>query len=279
MKKLLLLVVAAAAVIAGTAFDIQSDNGKAGYTGSPNELLCDDCHSTYGNSNSGPGTIYLTSNMNNWQYTPGQTYTINVIVKQTGKPVFGLGFEALTTTNANSLVITNSVKTGIKTKTVSGVSRNNVVHQFNGGLSNDSAVFTFNWVAPATNIGNVKFYYSGIAGNNNGSDNGDYVYSSSKLITPASATGILENEVKSELKIFENSDNSLVLKYQSSIAAQPHVDLYDLSGHLVASRNFEQMSSGTVELEMERPLNLSKGVYIVNLISGADLYSGKVYLR
>lgn len=281
MKKSLLIVAAAAAVIAGTAFDIQEENGKAGYTGSAGELLCDDCHDTYGGSNVGAGTIYVTSNMTNWQYTPGQTYSISVVVKQTAKPIFGLGFEALTSSNANAgtLQITNSTKTQIKTKTVSGVTRNNVVHKLNGGLSTDSAVFTFNWVAPSTNIGNVTFYYSGIAGNNNGSDNGDYVYNGTKLVTPASATGLLETSGRNSLKIFENGESNIVLKYQSNEASQPHVDLYDLSGHLIASRNFEQAGTGAVELEMERPVGLTKGVYVVNIISGADIFSGKVYLR
>ena len=281
MKKSLLLVAAGVAVIAGMSFDIQSDNGKAGYTGSPSELLCNDCHNTYGNSNSGSGTIYVTSTMTNWQYVPGQTYTINVIVRHTAKPLFGLGFEALTSTNTNAgtLQIANSAKTQIKTKTVSGVTRQNVVHQLNGGLSTDSAVFTFNWVAPATNIGNVTFYFSGVAGNNNGGENGDYVYNSSKLVTPASATGLVETSVNKSLKIYENGDNNLVIKYSSAESAQPRVDLYDLSGHLIASRTFEQTGTGAVELQMERPIGLSKGVYLVNLISGADVFSGKAYLH
>lgn len=281
MNKSLLLIAAGAAVIIGMSFDIQEDNGKAGYTGSPNELICDDCHSTYGNPNTGSGTIYVTSNMTNWQYVPGQTYTINVIVKHLTKPIFGLGFEALTSTNANAgtLQITNTVKTQIKTKTISGVTRNNVVHKTNGGLATDSAVFTFNWVAPSTNIGNVTFYFSGVAGNNNGSDNGDYVYNSTRLVTPASATGLIETNINKSLRIYENGESNLVIKYQSVENAQPRVDLYDLSGHLIASRNFEQTAAGAVELQMQRPVGLSKGVYLVNLISGADVYSGKVVLN
>lgn len=79
--------------------------------------------------------------------------------------------------------------------------RRNVVHQFNGGLHADSAIFTFNWVAPTTNIGNIIFYFAGIAANNNGSENNDYAYHSSRVVTPASATGILEqNKSISEFK-------------------------------------------------------------------------------
>lgn len=282
MKKSILLIAAVGAIFAGTAFDIQSDNGKAGYTGSSNELLCDDCHNTYSGPNVGGGTIYLTSNMSNWQYVPGQTYTINAIVKHVGRPLFGIGLEALTSTNANAgtIQITNSAKTQIKTKTVSGVTRNNLVHTLNGGLSTDSMVFTFNWVAPATNIGNVTFYFAGVAANNNGNENTDYVYNSTKLVTPASATGLIENSsAKSAMKLYVNAEKNIVLNYTSAVAASPKVEIYDLAGHLISSRSFEQESAGEVKLEVERPLNIQPGVYLVNLISGTDIFGGKILLN
>lgn len=281
MKRYLMITAVIVIAVFGTAFEILEENGKAGYTGSPSELTCIDCHSTYGTSNSGPGTIYLTSTMNNWQYVPGQTYTINVVVKQIGKPLFGLGFEALTSsnTNAGTLQITNSVKTQTKTKTISGVSRNNVVHKMNGGLSSDSSVFTFNWVAPATNVGNVNFYFSGIAANNDGSEDFDYVYHSSKLVTPASATGLSENVKNEPLKLFQDIDGKIVLQYSSSIASRPRVEIYDMAGHLISSRVFDHTGSGSVQLEVERPFGIQKGVYMVNLLSGDEIHSGKIILQ
>lgn len=282
MKKSILLIAAVGVILAGNAFDILEENGKAGYTGSPNELLCDDCHSSFSGPNVGSGTIYLTSTMSNWQYVPGQTYTVNAIVKHVGRPLFGLGLEALTSTNANAgtLQITNSVKTQIKTKTVSGVTRNNVVHKLNGGLTADSMVFTFNWVAPATNVGNVTFYFAGVAANNDGDEANDYVYNSTKLVTPASATGLIENSsVKSALKLYVNAEENIVLNYNSAIAAAPRVEIYDLAGHLIASRTFDQESAGEVKLEVERPLNIQPGVYLVNLISGTDIFGGKILLN
>ncbi len=279
--KKMILPVAVTAMLFATAFSILSDNGKAGYTGSQGELVCNDCHGTFGNSNTGSGTIYLTSSMNNWQYVPGQTYTVSVVVRQPGKPLFGFGCEALTAshTNAGTIQVTNAAKTQIKTKTVSGVTRNNIVHQFNGGLSNDSAVFTFNWQAPATNVGNVTFYFAGVAANNDGSEDNDYVYNSTKLVTPASATGLTEvNKNKTGLKSYVNSNGDLVLNYQSNDAASPRVDLYDIGGKLIASRRFEMQSTGKVELLFQRPLELTSGMYLVNLFSGSELYCGKIQI-
>lgn len=279
MKKFLMPLVAITAVVTGTAFEIRSDNGRAGYTGAPGELVCNDCHSTFGASNSGPGTLYVTSTMNNWQYVPGQTYTVNVVVKQTGRPLFGVGFEALTSSNNNAgaLVITNAVKTQIKTKSVNGVTRNNVVHNLNGGLSADSSVFSFNWTAPATNLGNITFYFAGVAANNNGDEFQDYVYNSSKLVTPASATGISELQEQGTFRVFCSSDRKIMLQFPAAAAGEPLVELFDLSGHLLAKRRFET-SAGSTALSMDCPDELSGGVYLVTLRTGGAVYAGKIMI-
>lgn len=281
MNKARLMSIAIIAVVMSTAFGILSDNGKAGNTGSQGELKCDDCHNSYGNSNSGTGTIYVTSTMSNWQYVPGQTYTVNVIIKQTGKPLFGLGFEALTSTNTNagSLVITNSAKTQIKTKTVSGVTRNNVVHQFNGGLHADSAIFTFNWVAPTTNIGNIIFYFAGIAANNNGSENNDYVYHSSRVVTPASATGILEqNKGISEFKSYINNEGRIAIEFVSAAADQPRINLYDMKGRMISSQLIDSHSIGEVKSSISIPAELKSGSYIVSILSKSQKLSSKIFI-
>jgi large repetitive protein len=169
---------------------ILSDNGKSGRTGSPGETTCVNCHGDFA-ANTGGGSITITNvGMTNWQYTPGQTYPITVTVARTGSSIFGLGLECLTAANANAgtLAITNAASTQIKTATVSGVVRNNIVHTLNGGLTANTKSFTFNWTAPPAGTGTVKFYYAGIAGDNDGGESGDYVYNSSKTVTELSCT-------------------------------------------------------------------------------------------
>lgn len=282
MKKKNLFLIGSIAMILGTAFSILSENGKAGYTGSLGELLCDDCHNTFGNANVGPGSIYVTSTMNNWQYVPGQTYVVHVIVKQTGRPLFGVGFEALTSTNANagSLVITNSAKTQIKTKTISGITRNNVVHQMNGGLQTDSSVFTFNWVAPGTNIGNITFYFAGIAANNDGSENNDYVYNSSKVVTPASATGLAENtESMTSLKSYLNAEGDIAVEFSTAEAMEPRVNLYDATGRLICSQLIGHFAAGEVKSSVALPTELKSGQYIVSVLSNNQKLSSKIFIH
>jgi Reeler domain len=281
MKKVKLGVLSIMAIVISTAFGILSDNGKARYTGSPSELKCDDCHNTYGNSNTGPGTIYVTSSMNNWQYVLGQTYTINVIVKQTGKPLFGVGFEALTATNANagSLVITNGAKTQTKTKTVNGITRNNVVHQLNGGLQNDSMIFTFNWVAPTSNLGNITFYFAGIAANNNGSEDNDYVYHSTKVVSPASATAINENvNTLKSFKAYINGERRIAVEFYAVHTSQPRLNLFDMNGRLISSELMGVCPAGEVKSSMNIPTDLRSGNYMVSILTNNQKLSSKIFI-
>lgn len=281
MKNVPVVLLSVVAIVLSTAFGILSENGKAGYTGSPSELKCDDCHNTFGNSNTGAGTIYLTSSMNNWQYIPGQTYTVNVIVKQIGRPLFGVGFEALTSTNANagSLVITNAAKTQIKTKTVNAITRNNVVHQLNGGLHNDSMIFTFNWVAPATNIGMITFYFAGIAANNDGSENNDYVYHSSKIVSPASTTAISENgNVLTSFKAFLNTEGKIAVEFYSTQIDQPRINIYDINGRLISSEIIGICPAGEVKSSIGVPMGLKSGNYIVSVMSNNQKLSSNVFI-
>jgi hypothetical protein len=279
MKKSILILSAFAAVIAGSAFQLRSDNGKAGYTGSSGETTCSSCH-----AGSSTGSVYLTSTMANWRYVPGQTYTINVIVKQTGKPLFGFDFEALTSANANAgtMTVTNSAKTHILTKTVSSVSRNNMVHQLNAGLHADSAVFTFNWTAPATNIGNVTFYYAGVAANNNGSDgSGDNTYTGSKVVSVASLTGV--NEIKNELSALKvstlDAEHKLLITFNATETSNAIVSLYDLSGREIAHINKGTVRAGDVSMEMDLPGSINNGIYIVTVNAGSQILSRKTSIQ
>ncbi|CAN5531910.1 hypothetical protein BH11BAC2_BH11BAC2_09250 [soil metagenome] len=270
------------AVIAGTAFDILSDNGKAGYTGSTGEATCTSCHNSYGASNSGPGSISISSNLiNGNQYIPGQTYNVHVIVRQTGRSLFGLGCEALTTTNTNggTLVITNSAKTHLATKTVSGVSRNNVVHQLNGGAHADSMDFTFNWVAPITNIGNVKFWFSGIAANGNGNENGDYVYNNSLVVTPASATGI-EEAINTHALLVNAiaAEHRLQLNFEIQNVGETFIYIYDLNGRQVLKQREENSLIGMKQVDVKLPYAMQSGIYLVTVQSGKEKRTQKISL-
>ena len=220
-----------------------NDDGKAGRTGSPGELDCTACHNNFA-LNSGGGSIALgATNMTGWEYVPGTIYHMTATVARAGNPLFGMGLEALTTTNSNAgtLAITNS-STQIKSFTVNGVSRKNVVHTLNGGNMANAKTFEFDWTAPNANIGNVTFYYAGVASNADGEEStGDHVYTGSQVVTPALSTSINEIAPSVEINVYPNPVSDMVkVDYALRGAGRVVITLFDLNGRLV-----EQLLSAT----------------------------------
>lgn len=172
------------------SFVMIAKTGKVGYTGSPGENACNNCHNSFP-LNSGTGSISFNSNIPGDNYTPDSVYQISVIVRKSGVSLFGFGLEALKTgnTNTGTFTVTDVVRTQQLT---SANGRKNMTHKLNGGASSDSAVFIFDWKAPSTNVGNITFYYSGVCANNNNANTLDYVYKGSHTISSTSTFGMEE---------------------------------------------------------------------------------------
>ncbi len=264
--------------------DILSDNGKAGKTGSPGETSCTNCHNSY-TVNSGGGSITISSsNMTNWQYIPGQVYHINVTVSRAANSLFGVGFEALKAngnTPAGTFTITNSGSTSIKSVTVGGVVRPNIVHQLNGGIGTGSKVFSFDWTAPSTNVGNIIFYAAGDACNNNGNESGDYVYTTTQTISPASTTGITnlgpDNDV---LKVYPNpTQKEVTVDYSISNPSLVQISVLNLAGQKILMLLNETQFGGFYTQQFNLGNQLAKGVYLVALESGGQRELRKLIIQ
>ncbi len=239
MKKKITLSLATA-TIAFMSFDIMDDNGRAAATGSPGETTCNTsgCHNSF-TINTGGGSVTIASpTLTNWSYVPNQTYTIDVTVAKTGVKLFGLGFEALTSAGANAGTLTAGTGTVIKSATITGNSRASVTHAKNGGTGTDSHVFTFTWKAPATDIGKITFYCSGNAANGTGSTTGDYIYSTSKVVTSPSTLGIAEQVTLSkQISIYPNpaTDQVQILNMANQSDVM-NVSVIDTKGALISQQ-------------------------------------------
>lgn len=256
---ILLLPATCIAVMAG----ILEENGKAGRTGAPGEFDCTGCH-TSNIVNTGGGSVTISSpNLTNWQYVPGQVYQIDVTVAKTGAPLFGIGFEALRSTGANggTLSITNSTETQLKNANIGGNNRTNVVHKQNGGLSIDSHTFSFNWTAPATNIGNITFYTAGNAADNQGDSLGDYIYKTSRLVTP-SVVGISEAGFENGIKVYPNPVSTELNITCAPLKKLTSVYIADLKGNVVYTHKFTNPAGS---FQMTNP-SLKNGFYLLNFM-------------
>lgn len=263
------------------SLDILDDNGKAGKTGSPGETTCNTTNCHTGNvENAAGGSITINCpTMTNWKYVPGQTYTINVTVERSGVSLFGLGFEALTASGANagSLVVTNSTQNTTKSANIGGNLRTSVVHKLNGGASANSHTFTFNWIAPSTDIGSVTFYVAGNAANANTLVSGDYIYSASQVIT-SPTTGVLDvNEKQSLYTVYPNpAVDEINVAYKLNETADLSVKLISLNGATVYNQLLERQFAGQHTHQIKLNQEIAKGVYFLELMVNNETFTQKV---
>jgi hypothetical protein len=153
-----------------------SEAGKTGSNGAPGESTCINCHGGAAN-----GSATLTSDIPLTGFVPGATYNMVFTVSQAGQPLFGMGIESLSATNTQAGTLVAGTGTQVLVKSL----KQNLIHTLNGGLAADTKAFAFKWTAPAVAVGNVTFYYAGLAANGNGvEDNADNTYSGNKVFSP-----------------------------------------------------------------------------------------------
>ncbi len=245
---------------------VDSDNGKAGSTGSPGEQSCSqsNCH-TGSTDNSMGGSVTLTStDLINWEYTPGQTYTLTATVSQQGRSLFGIGLEALLPSGANAGTLTPGTGTTTKNATIAGNSRKNIVHNMNAGATANAHSFTFTWTAPATDVGPITMYFAGNAANNNGTKTGDYIYTASQVVNSA---GVSVSEQTVEAVTFSFYPNpaseNITLNYSLTESSKVSYTIFDLTGKQVqtdSANRFPGAQQQIIDIN-----NLQAGTYLLSL--------------
>lgn len=271
MKRIFTSIILLSACILVLCSSVMDDNGKGGYTGAPGEGTCNtsNCHNTF-TLNSGGGSVVATGNMVNWKYDPMTTYTLSIKVARTGNHLFGVGAGILNSANNNggTLIITDAVHTQIKTRTIAGISRRNVVHTLNGGNFQDSAIFTFNWTSPDTTAGPLTLYFSGNATNGNGSPAGDYIYTAIQQILPNTGNGFDQITTFDNVRIYPNPVNEkFYIHYNTLNSESFKVFLYDLNGAKHVELLNKISNAGENNEALTLPPDIAAGVYFLRLES------------
>jgi hypothetical protein len=187
----------------GIFYEMYSNlNGASSQTTAPGEVTCSQsgCHGSGNGENSsggladnaGGGSVVISGI--GGTYIPGTVYHMTVTVNQLGAQRFGFNCEALDASNGNAgtLTITQAgtwLRAGIN-GTRQGVSQGHSGSSGpTAGTGTDTFDFYFDWTAPASSVGPVTFYASGLAVNFSGlNDSGDEVYSTSLTVNPTTAT-------------------------------------------------------------------------------------------
>ena len=189
-------------ILGGAIYQLYANsNGASSQTTAPGEVTCSQsgCHGA-GNGegssggladNTGGGSVAISGISGT--YAPGAVYHMTVTVNQTGGGKFGFNCEALDASNGNAGTIT-ATQSGTYIRTGVNGTRNTISHGHSGtsgpiaGIGTNSFVFYFDWTAPASSVGTVTFYATGLAVNMNGlNDSGDEVYSSTLMVSPSVA--------------------------------------------------------------------------------------------
>ena len=160
-----------------------------GYTGAPGEEpeACAECHVP---ADAGTGQISITAPQT---YVPGQTYSITVTHTNTDPTRLRWGFQltALDQTDEKAGNLQNlDGLTQVVNNAGPGSSRQYIEHTASGTFigQQNGASWTFNWTAPATDVGVVTFYTAGNQANNDGNTSGDNIYRTFVAAAPASST-------------------------------------------------------------------------------------------
>jgi hypothetical protein len=174
MKKIIILSIISLAILVATLSfrtPFSATSPAAGYTGAPpNNRTCVNCHNDFA-LNSGGGSVFATG-LPSGTYNAGQVYNFSITITH-GSPAGIWGFEIKACQTDGTVVGTFSTTNPNVVVASSELKQSNAVI-----VTGTSYTYTnLKWTAPSTGTSTVNFYMTGLAGDNDGSSNGDYVYS------------------------------------------------------------------------------------------------------
>ncbi len=243
-----------------------SSGPPAGNTGAPGELTCatSGCHQ--GSLNGGPGQFVIIAPA---VYEPGETYQITVrhTTNDSSRRRWGFQLTALTTSNrkAGDLDNTNNL-TIVLNDDGPGFNRQYIEHTLNGTFAGQTsqASWTFEWTAPDTDVGPVIFYAAGNQANNNGSNDGDQIYTVSDAVLSGPPV-ITSAEVSGKKLIVtgRNFDIGAELRLNDSKQKKTSNDSNNLTTRLTAAKSGKKIERGqTVMLEVVNPDGTRSEVFL-----------------
>ncbi|HHT9107252.1 MAG TPA: Reeler domain-containing protein [Candidatus Wunengus sp. YC64] len=155
-----------------------------GRTGSPADDLktCNDigCHNNYA-LNSGSAAFSISAP---GSYTLGETLSVSISFGNSSTAKHGFELSALDTSN-NHVGTFSSVDGDGNTQTNNG---DYIKHTSAGSSQSGNASWNVNWTAPADGEGVVTFYAAGNEANGDGTNQGDYIYTTTAQSTTTAAT-------------------------------------------------------------------------------------------
>lgn len=260
-KLITLLLLILFSVTLSTGFSPLNSNGKAGFTGSPGEAKCSNCHSG-GSAGVFGSSLSAVPAFTNNQYLPDSVYTVTLQANAGTFTKFGLALECLNVSSANTGTLQNLSPGTALANAANG--RKNIIHTSPLLANNGQMQISFTWKAPSAGAGLSTFYYCLNAVNGNNNTSGDFVFSNAISLTEGSintnTTGIGQNTSAFDFYAYQN-----IIHFKSVAAdAWPlQLRVFALNGCVLAHKTIAQHStSWTLGEEIQ-----TSGFYSVRLES------------
>ncbi|MEO9534375.1 MAG: choice-of-anchor V domain-containing protein [Crocinitomicaceae bacterium] len=280
MTKKLLLLIPIAGVLSFSYFDKEgtmstyhndgidklqySANPPTQKTGAPGEGNCTDCHS--GSTQSAAGTVNFTFSGTGLQYVPGQTYTMDVV----GNGVKN-GFQLTVLDASDNAAGTFTAGTNSATTTAGG--REYIYHTASSGISS----WSFDWNAPATDMGNLTVYYSYNRSNDNGATSADVIYLGQEMLTVDPGASITAHQkLDQAFEAYIDNSRQLNIKYQTLDYSKVQLNIIDMAGKLVYREDFGNKNPGAQTAQIDVSQINQSGIYFVSLLIDNEVVNRKV---
>ncbi|MCZ2391243.1 MAG: FG-GAP-like repeat-containing protein [Acidobacteria bacterium] len=182
---------------------------SASFTNAPGEANCTACHASFP-VNSGTGSVTIEGIPAN--YLPGQVIPITVRASQSDATIFGFQLTAIDREGAQIGTVGLPAQTPAQMQTIVGLVggkvRTYVEHTVDGitPTTFGSKSWTFNWTAPATRKGKIRFYAAGNAADSSGSPSGDYIYTTAANTLSGTAVSSFDNDTATDTAVWRPSD-------------------------------------------------------------------------
>jgi hypothetical protein len=251
----------------------------ASHSGAPGEVRCTGCHS--GSANSGPGNInYLIGNGTS-TYSPNELFAIVFSMDEEDINQFGfqtVALKASNNSNAGTFTITDSVNTRLIADDHNGSDRIYVGHTECGADADPpgSIQWSFDWQAPGSYVGDIKFYFSSLATNHSHTTSDDHTYTQViTLVSNEVGLGVMNEKgyigLPDDFQLisaYPNPFNSTTtINCALPIASKVSLKVYTLQGKEVATIVNSRLNTGYHALVWNAS-NQSSGLYIVKMVPG-----------
>lgn len=212
-----------------------SSGPPPGNSGAPGNNTCASagCHNSFP-LNSGNGDLTISTNIPEAGFLPGERYTVTVRMKEDSRTIFGfqtLPYGESAQQGVGTIQLTDTERT--RTITASG---NTYAEQTKTGSSAaDSAVWSFDWIAPQEATGDVTLYTAAIAANGNGNRQGDRVYTTSLRVSENPTASLEELREIATGTLFPNPfSDQIHLAIELSEPTPIHWTVVSIDGRMIS---------------------------------------------